>query len=192
MKFSAVILAGGKSSRMGRDKAGLRLEGRTLLERQAELVRSLQPVELWLSGGSNDYPLADGQPVRDNFANCGPLAGVEAGLGATNASLLLVLAVDLPQMSAGTLKWLLRHCGELTGAIPRINGEIEPLVAVYPKAAHPHLREALTAQRNAAHEFARACVAHGLAGWADVPGEHQRSFANCNSPQEWKALTKHA
>jgi molybdopterin-guanine dinucleotide biosynthesis protein A len=80
MKFSAVILAGGKSSRMGRDKAGLPLEGRTLLERQAELVRSLQPVELFLSGGAKDHSLADGQLLRDNFANRGPLAGIEAAL----------------------------------------------------------------------------------------------------------------
>ena len=229
MKFSAVILAGGESSRMGRDKAGLLFEGHTLLERQAELLRSLQPTELFLAGGNNNYslhepllgvpalagpadapnrsgdrpkpglrtaPLAgprlDYQLLKDNFPGCGPLAGIESALTATNAPLLLVQPVDLPCMSRETLKWLLKQCGENAGAIPRLGRQIEPLAAVYPKSACVLLRESLTAQRNAAQAFARACVAQGWARWADVPPEHATSFTNCNTPQEWEALTRHA
>jgi molybdopterin-guanine dinucleotide biosynthesis protein A len=111
---------------------------------------------------------------------------------ATSAPLLLVLAVDLPQARPETLRWLLQHCTENTGVIPRLNGQPEPLLAVYPKVAHPMLREALAARRFAAQAFARNCVAQGWARWADVPFEHHKSFTNCNSPGDWEALTAHA
>ena len=75
MKFSAVILAGGRSSRMGQDKAWLPIDGQPLLARQISLVRELDPVELLISGRSGtDYRSLGCRVLTDGFPDAGPLA----------------------------------------------------------------------------------------------------------------------
>lgn len=136
MNFSAVILAGGKSSRMGRDKAWLEVGSQTLLARQIELVRELGAREVFISGRPDvDYAEFDCRVLQDEVPNAGPLAGIAAALEAAKASLVFVLAVDMPNMSADCLRRLVASCTEKAGAVPRVNGAIEPLAAFYPTAA---------------------------------------------------------
>jgi molybdopterin-guanine dinucleotide biosynthesis protein A len=145
MNFSAVILAGGKSSRMGRDKAWLDVGGRSLLARQVELAGTLGAREVFVSGRADvDYTALGYQVLLDRFPGAGPLAGIEAALAAATSPLVLVLAVDMPHMSVDVLRQLVGQCAETTGAIPRVAGEIEPLAAVYPKSALPLVTELLS------------------------------------------------
>src|SRR5882672_7158894 len=107
MKFSAVILAGGKSARMGCDKAFVELDGHTLLARQIQLVRAAGAMEVFISGQPGVNYSEFGCPVlTDRFHDAGPLAGIHSALAATDSLLLLVLAVDLPGMTADFLQKL--------------------------------------------------------------------------------------
>src|SRR5215469_1139468 len=125
MNFDAVILAGGKSSRMNRDKAFLNIDGRTLLARQIELVRLAGATKIFISGRSGkDYSGFNCPVLEDKFPDAGPLAGIERALEATTEPMLLVVAVDLPNLTRDLLGTLARHCRENAGAIPRINGKI--------------------------------------------------------------------
>lgn len=136
MNFSAVILAGGKSSRMGCDKAALEIDGQTLLARQITLVRELGTTEVFISGRSEaDYSAFGCRVLVDQVSGSGPLGGVERALIEMTSPLLLVLAVDLPEMSADLLRRLAAGATDAFGAIPKLAGGIEPLAAFYPKAA---------------------------------------------------------
>jgi len=136
VSFSAVILAGGQSSRMGRDKAWLAVGGQSLLARQVRLLRDAGACEVFISGRAGaDYGALGCRVLTDRFPGAGPLAGIEVALDAASAPLLLVLAVDMPHMSADVLQQLVGQCTETTGVVPRLAGAIEPLAAVYPKAA---------------------------------------------------------
>jgi molybdenum cofactor guanylyltransferase len=140
MNFSAVILAGGRSSRMGRDKAWLETGGQTLLARQIGLARKLGAAEVFISGRAKvDYSAFGCRVLEDKFADAGPLAGIERALDAMQSPLLLVLAVDLPQMNEDLLRRLSAGAANAFGAIPKLAGHIEPLAAFYPKAAMPLL-----------------------------------------------------
>jgi molybdopterin-guanine dinucleotide biosynthesis protein A len=148
MKFSAVILAGGKSSRMGRDKAWLEIEGRSLLARQIQLVREAGAAEVFISGRANsDYSNFDCRVLHDRIVDAGPLGGIESALAASSSSLLLALAVDMPKMQVQLLSRFVSRCGERVGVIPRVNGKIEPLAAFYPKAAAGLMEELFSASR---------------------------------------------
>ena len=119
MNFSAVILAGGKSSRMGRDKAWLEVGGQTLLARQIGVMRELGAAEIFISGRADaDYSAFGCRVLPDKLPDAGPLAGIERALDAAQAPLLLVLAVDLPEMSAELLRRLAADCSENLGSIP--------------------------------------------------------------------------
>jgi len=182
MNFSAVILAGGKSSRMGRDKAFLEIGGQTLLARQIKLARETGAAEVFISGRTDaDYSAFGYRVLHDKFADGGPLAGIERALAAATSPLLLVLAVDLPEMNAEFLQRLRADCAENAGTISRVNGKIEPLAAFYPKAAEPLAETLLCAGRNAVSGFAEQCGRAGLARFVDLTANDARYFVNLNT-----------
>src|SRR5262245_30460604 len=133
MTFSAVLLIGGESRRMGRDKATIIFEGRPLWERQLRLLRELDPEEIfvsartaptWLPAGTK--LLLDEQPSR------GPLSGLAKAVSSVQTSHIVVLAVDMPFMTSEQMHSLIRRVLPESGVVPVIDGRAEPLAAVYP------------------------------------------------------------
>ena len=137
---SGVVLIGGKSSRMGRDKAALPVAGETLLVRQLRLLAEAGCQECLVSvaGPDTALPLLSPEPrvIGDRFPEAGPLAGLERSLALAHHDLVLVLAVDLPAMTADFLRTLLAEAIPSCGVVPVIGDRFEPLAAVYPRQAH--------------------------------------------------------
>ena len=126
------VLAGGRSSRMGQDKALLQLGGRSLVGIALDKLRSIGVAAPRIAGARTD--LSSHAPVvPDLHPGCGPLSGIEAALTASSQPLNLFLPVDMPLLPARFLSWMLLRA-EITGAlltVPRINGQPQPLCAVY-------------------------------------------------------------
>lgn len=192
MNFSAVILAGGQSSRMGRDKATVELGGQTLLARQLALARGAGATELFISGRVGvDYGVTAVRLLTDRFLNAGPLAGIEQALAEMSTAHLLVLAVDMPCLTAELVQNLAQACGKECGAVPEIRGCIEPLVAFYPRRTHDLAVRMLTeARSNANHptpgptDFARRGVTAGVMRVVPLSDSEAELFANVNSPAD--------
>jgi len=131
-EVTAFILAGGKSTRMGMDKAFVALDGRTLLARMLDLARSVTP-EVWIAGDAAKFaPFAP--TVEDVFPGCGPLGGIQAALRASKTELNLILAVDVPFVSLALLQYLITRAGSAPDAMVTVarNGwGWQPLCAVY-------------------------------------------------------------
>ena len=143
--MNAFVLAGGASSRMGRDKALLELHGRPLIRHALDKLNAIG-FKPRIVGSRPD--LATFAPiVFDNFPQCGPLGGIEAALAASDAAQSLILAVDLPLLPAPFLRWIANRAA-LTNAlatVPLLHGRPQPLCAIYSRALLPHIRAALTA-----------------------------------------------
>lgn len=183
--FSAVILAGGRSTRMGRDKAFLKFHGRPLLARQIALACALGPVEVLISGRADADFTEFGCPViHDRVPDAGPLAGIAAALENARAPLVLVLAVDLPHLTPAVLERVQAAAGESRGVVPRLVGRIEPLAALYPRCATALAGEQLARHRYAVREFAQLCEQTGWVRFLDLPSEWAGAFANWNSPAD--------
>jgi molybdenum cofactor guanylyltransferase len=185
MLHSAVLLAGGKSSRMGRDKGALLVEGEPLWQRQLNILRRTQPRELFISGPlDGPYANTGVRIVSDAEPHLGPLGGIAAALGECTTDWLLVLAVDLPFMRADYLLSLLQKAVEFdTGVIPAMGDTgLEPLAAVYPKRAH-FIAEAKRASRQLKlADFTADLEARGWMKRLDVSAEEAGYFTNWNSP----------
>jgi molybdopterin-guanine dinucleotide biosynthesis protein A len=185
VNLSAVILAGGQSSRMGRDKAWVEFEGQPLIKRAIDTVRGSGITEILISGRAGaDYSSLGCPVLLDREAGSGPLAGIERALDTTEAPLLLVLAVDLPRMTASFLQRLASHCEPLTGVIPKLNDRLEPLAAIYPKRCRFIVRDYLLKCRLAARDFADACLRERAVKTFVVPPADQSCFDNWNSPSD--------
>ena len=125
------VLAGGRSLRMGRDKALLQLGGRSMLDIALDKLRALPLAAPPRIAGAR----SDAGAVPDLHPGCGPLSGIEAALTASLRPLNVFLPLDIPLLPAGFLRWLLRRA-QITGAmvtVPRIHGRPQPLCAVYHK-----------------------------------------------------------
>jgi len=185
INLSAVILAGGQSSRMGRDKAWVEFEGQPLISRALDTVRSSGISDVFISGrAGTDYSALRCPVLLDRESGFGPLGGIERALDTTEAPLLLVLAVDLPQMTTGFLQTLASHCEPLTGVIPKLKDRLEPLAAVYPKRCRFIARDCLLKRRLAARDFADACLRERAVKTFVVPPADQSCFDNWNSPSD--------
>jgi molybdopterin-guanine dinucleotide biosynthesis protein A len=97
---------------------------------------------------------------------------------------MLVLAVDLPRMTAGFLRKLAGHCDPLTGVIPKLKGQLEPLAAVYPKRCRFIARDCLFKCRLAARDFAEACLRERAVRTFAVPRADLGCFDNWNRPSD--------
>jgi molybdopterin-guanine dinucleotide biosynthesis protein A len=107
MKISAVLIAGGESRRMGRDKATLLVRTKPLWQNQLELLRKLEPTEIFVSARTDPmWRPADVQFVADDLPSRGPLSGVAASLKQMRAQHLLALAIDMPFMTEEYMTYL--------------------------------------------------------------------------------------
>src|SRR5512140_1830462 len=183
MNLSAVILAGGESRRMGQDKAWLEVGGQPLIRRALSTVRDSGIQEVLISGRTGtDYSTVRCPVLFDLEPGCGPLGGIERALAAATAPLVLVLAVDLPGITAAFLRKLAAHCDPLTGAVPKLRGELEPLAAIYPKRCHFIVRDCLLKLRRAARDFADACLRERAVRTFAVSAADASCFDNWNHP----------
>ena len=116
---------------MGSDKALLSFGGQTLLERALQTAAAV--AERIAIVGPRERYARFGEVIEDAYADCGPLAGIHAALGATTTDLNLMLSVDMPLMTASFLGWLLQmaKAAEELIVVPDAMGGPQPLCAVY-------------------------------------------------------------
>src|SRR3974377_2140775 len=107
---TAFVLAGGKSSRMGRDKAFLVFRGQTLLERALQSLRAVTS-KVYVVGAREKF-CSFGPVVEDVYPDRGPLAGIHAALSTSDTELNLVLAVDMPLIEPALLVFLVEAAGQ--------------------------------------------------------------------------------
>ena len=132
--LTAFILAGGKSTRMGANKAFVTLDGRTLLARALDLARSVTP-DVRIVGDPAKFAVF-APVVEDVFRGCGPLGGIHAALRASQTELNLILAVDLPFVLPALLEYLIKRARDsaATVTVAQAGGNWQPLCAVYRRA----------------------------------------------------------
>lgn len=140
---AAFILAGGKSTRMGTDKAFVEFDGRMLLARALEVTRSVTN-DVRIVGNTAKFA-AFAPVVEDVFRESGPLGGIHAALRASTAELNLMLAVDLPFVPPALLQYLMARARSTNAlaTVPLAGGYRQPLCAVYRRAFAAAAEQAL-------------------------------------------------
>jgi molybdenum cofactor guanylyltransferase len=189
--LGAFILVGGKSTRMGTDKAFLQFEGRTLLTRALDLGRSVTP-NVSIVGNRETFA-SFGQVVEDIFGDCGPLAGIHAALRRSTAEFNLMLAVDMPFISPGFLQYLLRqarNAPEAVVIVPCASGRQQPLSAMYRREFADVAETALRARQNRIDRLFENIATRTIdENELDRAGFSSEIFRNLNTPNEFERAT---
>ncbi len=187
MTLTAVLLAGGESRRMGRDKAEIVFRGMPLWQRQIELLRGLRPEKIfvsvrqepsWRSGGAE--LLLDEPPYR------GPLGGLTRALGRMQTSHLIAMAVDMPFMTSGQMQLLWSLATMACGVLPMIGERAEPLAAIYPREAAEDFSVALGGENFSLQRLSRRLVHEGKLRRFEIAENEQELFRSVNEPGDFK------
>jgi len=188
--FYAAVLAGGKSSRMGEDKSRLLLGGQTLLERAVELLQS-SGAELVLVGGSG----TDIHSVPDLLPHCGPPGGLYSLLDhikhnyGLDGSPLLLIPVDMPLLSIGTLQKLLS--ASVNASCCHFENEVFPCVMKATPDLYTHLRDLFNDGTQIGGSRSMTGVFSYLgAKVIAVDGVAPDEFMNTNTPEDWRGVLR--
>jgi molybdopterin-guanine dinucleotide biosynthesis protein A len=180
------LLAGGKSTRMGRDKALLEYEGETLAERALRTLREVCP-EVAIAGGAQELSRF-GCIIPDAWPGCGPLGGVVTALQQSAHEWNLFLPVDMPFLPDEALRMMLLMGSGGGGlvTVPQVEDRIYPLCGAFSKLALPVLREELEAGRLKMKDAIEATQSFCYMRW-----DHKAEwFSNVNTPEEFDALNR--
>ena len=183
---SAAILAGGRARRFGgRDKSALCVGGRRILERQLDELRQLTD-DILLVGAHEDVPGV--HRVADRVPDSGPLGGLDAALAAARDDRLIVVACDMPFITARFLESLVALSDPVDAVVPRTERGYHPLCAVYRRSCHSAVIRRLVERRLKMLELFEDLRMHVVdrAYVATFGGE--RLLANVNTPDELRDL----
>lgn len=143
-EFGGAVLAGGRSSRMGRDKAMTPFRGEPLIARPLAALREAGAAEIVVVGGDqSSIPELGVELVPDRHPGAGPLGGLITALARSPFDLVVVLACDLPLLPADVVRTLVRELGGSTAPalVPVVEGRLQPMTAAYRRGIEPRLRE---------------------------------------------------
>lgn len=132
--MSSIILAGGKSSRMGQNKCSMFLNGKRLLERTMDRLNELaeEIIVVTGKGQSPPFPLPDNVKIaRDFRRGKGPLMGIYSGLRTSKDNCNLVVGCDMPFLNVDLIRYMTSLARHFDAVIPKVNGLLEPLHAIY-------------------------------------------------------------
>jgi molybdenum cofactor guanylyltransferase len=187
---SLVILAGGRSSRMGRDKAALPAGARTLIE---HLARRLAPVvdETIIAGGSAQLTLPGVRLVDDRYPGLGPLSGMHAGFMVAQHPQVWVVGCDLPDVEPAIVTLLQELAGDYEAVVPRIGREPEGVCALYQRTLGSRIDALLNdGERSVKGLLAASKVRYVAADELRTVDPELRSFRNLNTPADYQAWLK--
>jgi molybdopterin-guanine dinucleotide biosynthesis protein A len=182
---AGIVLAGGRSSRMGRPKAWLDWHGSPLLRRVCGIVArgAGGPVAVVRAPGQELPPLPDGvRVIEDEREGRGPMQGILAGLEAVDADVAFVASVDLPFLHP---RFVAAVCHALDGAdvaVPQLAGHRQPLAAAYRPALAPLVAELVEEERMKPAFLFERCTTRWL---EELP--HPESVRNVNAPADYRA-----
>jgi molybdopterin-guanine dinucleotide biosynthesis protein A len=185
---AAFILTGGRSSRMGTDKAFLNFSAQTLIERAVAVAVSVCP-QVSIVGDPAKFSRY-GAVVQDVYRDAGPLAGIHAALLQSSAELNLILAVDMPFVSPELLAFLIASAADVDAVVtvPRTGRGFQPLCAVYRPAFALAAEQALMAGKNKIDAAFTGLPTRVIEeSELQTAGFSARLFLNVNTPEDLRA-----
>lgn len=189
MKVSGIIVAGGKSSRMGQDKTLLRFNNKSLIARTIAELQKVADEIIVASNHTSKYNIAGILEVPDTYQGMGPLGGMHAGLMAANYDYTFIVSADLPLFTGELAGCLLDRLKGYDAVVPRLDGRWEPLCAAYSRNCIKSIEACLQAEIKQVYRFYQQInVLEIYPSQLSCSGSAEKLFFNLNTPDDLKKL----
>ena len=182
--ITGVVLAGGRSRRMGFNKAEAEMQGESMLIRMIDKLKEITPTIL-ISSGIDSYPNISLPQIPDEYPQCGPLGGIYSVLKASNSSLNLVVSCDIPLVSIALLEHIVTKAVESNALITLPidhDGQLQMMCAVYRKDVLPILKQQIDAHAFKMKDVLDLVSVKYIKILREHPLYDEHAFMNVNSP----------
>lgn len=195
-EITAFILTGGKSSRIGIDKAFLSIEGKPLVQRLVEILDSIFYEVVINSNELNLYNFTGKKIVQDIYSGRGPLAGIHSALNYTNTKKNFIISCDLPLLSTELVNYIINYKSEKDIILPMADVRIQQLCGIYSKNILNEVEELLieSSQNNSnlkgsIYELMDK-VPTEIVEVDKLDFYHSNLFLNINTPEDYDHLKR--
>ncbi len=194
MTITGIVLCGGRSTRMGQDKASLAFGDETLLQRAVRVVREVADEVIvvgreaqGLLGGGNPFVGLPVRVIHDAVEDLGPLAGLAAGLSASTTDLNIVVACDMPLVRPAVLQRLAASIGDADACVAVVDGHASTLCGVYRTRVAAVANQLLASgQRSVMALLDRVETKRvDAAVFRDIDPDLE-TFVSCNTPEAYR------
>jgi molybdopterin-guanine dinucleotide biosynthesis protein A len=186
-KVTGIIIAGGKSQRMGTDKGMLDLNGKSFIKHICDALIPIVGSNILIVSGNKEYDSIGLTRVEDIIDNKGPVGGLYTALSTSKTKINLVLSVDVPMVSSELLEWLIKNHDE-SYMVTQIKSDEKtiPLIAVYDRSMRIVFGEHMAANQLKLKQVIED-VKHQT---IEVPDNWKDQVQNINTPQDYQNLIK--
>lgn len=184
MKFTGIVLAGGKSSRMESDKALITTDGITMLQKSLSALDSFCD-EVLIIGATSKYKDFSNNVVEDIYPEKGPLGGIYTGLNHAKNNQCIVLSCDIPNIDEKVIETLIRNYTPGNNLISKCGDQEHPLIGIYSK---DHLKTFENALKNNNLKL-KISLNNTASKTHTFSNDFDYYFTNINTPeelQEWQ------
>lgn len=189
MAVTGIILAGGRSSRMGRDKTFILYDNETLIERTVRKLQNFVDEIIIASNNTEKYKLPGIAEVPDRYPGMGPLGGMHAGLIAARYWHSFIVSCDMPFFTEELAKNLLERRDGYDVIVPEIGNRLEPLCAVYSRNCIEPIEQCLQADIRQVYQFYDKVKVRKVAeSELRQVGNLTEIFCNLNTPEDLGCL----
>lgn len=192
MSTTAIIIAGGKSTRMKVNKALLELNNKPMLQIIIDNLKDYFPNLLLVTNEPNLYDKFNIQKISDIMPGHGPLSGMHAGLSNSTTERNFIVACDMPFVNGALASYICNHKGEWDVVTPKLGNYYEPLFAAYKKACIPYLENSILNNEHKSTTFYKDVNVNYITREEILQfGDPEKIFSNINTPDEYiNLLTK--
>ena len=194
--ITGIILSGGKSSRLGRDKSFIKFGDRTLIEITVSLMKSVFENVIISTNSINEYSFLNCPLVEDKYKNAGPLAGIYSALLNSQSEKNFVISCDVPLMNQQMIEYFIKYDSNKDIIISKASGYLQPLVGIYKQSVLPIILKLLHQPVNQCNEIKKNISLHSLIKLANteiiditsLPFYTEELFFNLNTHEDLKKL----
>jgi molybdenum cofactor guanylyltransferase len=191
VKATAVVLAGGKSSRMGQTKALLVFDGEPLIAHIVRALKRLFGAVVIVAAPEQELPPLTAALVRDEVAYQGPVGGIYYGLRAAGAEFCFITSCDAPFLNTALIAYLIAQIPAYDVVVPYWEDRYQPLHAVYRKSVLPLLKDQLErGELRPVYLFDKVRTRKIDEDEIKSFDPYGLSFLNMNTPQDYQAAVK--
>ena len=186
-RITAIVLAGGKSQRMGTDKGLLDLNGKTFIQHICDALQPIVGSNILIISSNKEYDALGFSRVEDIIDNKGPVGGLYTGLKESKTKVNLVLSVDVPLVSTELLEWLIKSHEETDMVTQtKIGDKTNPLIGVYDRSMRIVFGEHMAGNQLKLRQVIED-VKHQT---IEVPEKWSNQVQNINTKEEYQNLIK--
>lgn len=186
-KITAILLAGGKSQRMGTDKGLLDLNGKAFIK---HICNALQPIvgsNILIVSSNKEYDALNFTRVEDIIENKGPVGGLYTALKESKTKINLVLSIDVPLVSTELLEWLIENHDETYMVTQTKSGDkTSPLIGIYDRSMRIVFGEHMAGNQLKLRQVIEDVKHQTL----EIPEKWHNQVQNINTQEEYQNLIK--